>query len=73
MANCSASTASYSPDMVVYGTNMVSCGSYGKKGLPTLCSVLPPAFNVGVLCCSATRTVLSILSHTLCNHEDPLQ
>ena len=55
-------------DTASYGTDLVSYGSSGKKGLPGLCSVLPPASNVGVLCCTATRTVLSVLSHTLYNH-----
>ena len=36
-------TASNSTDIVSYSTNMVSYGSSDKKGLPTLCSVLPPA------------------------------
>ena len=68
-------TASYgtgmaSYDTVSYSTDTVSYGSSGKKGLPVLCSVLPPASNVGVLCCNATRTVLV---HTLCNHKDSLQ
>ena len=31
-------------------TDTVSYSSSGKKGLPALCSVLPPASNVGVLC-----------------------
>ena len=46
-------------------TDTVSYGSSDKKGLPELCSVLPPASNISALCCSATRTVLSVLSHTL--------
>ena len=57
-------TVSYCTDTVSYGTNTVSYGSSGKKGLPALCSV-SSASNVGVYCCTATRTVLSILSHTL--------
>ena len=61
-------TVSYGADTVSYGTDTVSYGSSGKKGLPGLCSVLPPASNVGVLCCTATRTVPSVLSHTLYNH-----
>ena len=61
-------TASYGTDTVSYGTDTVSYDSSGKKGLPGLCSLLPPASNVGVLCCTATRTVLSALSHTLYNH-----
>ena len=60
--------ASYGTDMASYGTDTTSYGSSGKKGLPGLCSVLPPASNVGVRCCTATRTVLSVLSHTLHNH-----
>ena len=67
-------TASYGTDTVSYGTNtesygisMASYGSSGKKGLPALCSVLPPASSAGVLCCTATRTLLSVLSHTLYN------
>ena len=60
-------------DMVSYITNMVSYCSSSKKGLPTPCSVLLPASNVGVLCCNATRTVLSVLSDTRYNHKDPLQ
>ena len=66
-------TASYGADMVSYGADSVSCGSSGKKGLPGLCSVLLPASNVGVLCCTATRNVLSELSHSLYNHHDHLQ
>ena len=54
---------SYGTDTVSYGTDTVSYGSSGKKGLPALCSVLPPASSIGVLCCNATRTVLSVLSH----------
>ena len=42
---------------------VVGYGSPGKKGLPALYSVLPPASNVG-----GTRTVLSVLSHTMYNH-----
>ena len=57
----------------MYGTDSVSYGSSGKKGLPALCSVLPPTSNVGVLCCTATRAVLSVLFHTLYNHQDQLQ
>ena len=45
-------------DIVSYGTDTVSYGSSGKKGLPGLCSALPPASNFGVLCCTATGTVL---------------
>ena len=56
---------SYGTDTVIYSTSTVSYGSSGKKGLPGLCAVLPSASNVGVLCCNATRTVLSILPHTL--------
>ena len=48
-----------------------SYGSFGKKGLPALCSILPPASELGVLCCTATRTALSVLSHTLYNHGPP--
>ena len=48
-------------------------GSSGKKGLSALCSVLPPASRFGVICCNATRAILSVLSHTLYNHKDPLQ
>ena len=59
---------SYGTDTVSYGTDTVSCDSSSKKGLPALCSVLPSASNVGVFCCHATRTVLSVLSHTLYNH-----
>ena len=66
-------TVSYSRDMVSYGTDTVSYGSSDKKGLPGLCSVLPPASNVGVHCCTATRTVLSVLSHTLYNYWYHLQ
>ena len=66
-------TVSYGTDTVSYGTDTVSYGLFGKKGLPGLCSVLPPASNVGVLCCTATRTVLSALSHTQYNHKDHLQ
>ena len=61
-------TVSYSRDMVSYGTDTVSYGSSDKKGLPGLCSVLPPASNVGVLCCTVSRAVLSVLSHTLYNY-----
>ena len=39
--------------------------SSGKKGFPGLCNVLPSAFNVGVLCFTETRTVLTILVHCL--------
>ena len=46
-------------------TDTVSYGSSSKKGLQALCSVLPPASNDCVLCYTATRTVLSVLSHTL--------
>ena len=60
--------ASCGTDKASYGTDTVSCSSSGMKGLPGLCSVLQPASNVGVLCCTATRTVLSLLSHTLYNH-----
>ena len=42
-------TASHGTDTVSYGTDTVIYGSSGKKGLPVLCSVLPPASNVGVL------------------------
>ena len=66
-------TASYGTDTVSYGTDTVSYGSSGKKGLPGLYSVLPHASNVCVLCCTANRTVLNVLSHTLYNHQDPLQ
>ena len=65
-------TATYGTDTVNYGTDAVSCGSSGKKGPPGLCSVLPPASDVDVLCCTAVRTVLSALSHTLYN-QDHLQ
>ena len=50
--------------IVSYDTDMVSYDSSGKKGLPALCCILPPASSVGVLCCDVTRTVLSILSHS---------
>ena len=60
-------------DTSSYGTNTISYGSSGRKGVPALCSVLPPASNVGVLCCNATRTVLSVLSRTLHNHKNPTQ
>ena len=66
-------TASYSTNTVSYAADMVSYGLTAKKGLPGLCSVLPPASNVGVLFYTATRTVLSVLSHTLYNHYHPLQ
>ena len=56
-ASYGTNTASYSTDMVrygtdtiSYGTDMISYSSSGKKGLPGLCSVLPPASNIGVLC-----------------------
>ena len=55
-------------DTAGYGTDTVSSGSSGKKRLPGLCSALPSASSVGVLCCTAIRTVLSVLSHTLYNH-----
>ena len=69
----SIDTVSYGTDTVSYGTDTVSYGSSDKKGLPALCSVLPPDSSVGVLCCTATRTLLSVLSHTLYNHKDPFQ
>ena len=40
----------------------------GSVQFPRLCGLLPPASNVGALCCTAIRTVLSVLSHTLYNH-----
>ena len=58
--------ASYDTDVVSYSTDMANYGSSGKNGLPGLCSVLPPTSSVGVLCCTVTRTVLSVLSHRLC-------
>ena len=67
-ASYGTGTVSYGTDTVNYGTDTVSYRSSGKKGLPGQCSVLPPASNVGVLCCTAARTVLSVLSHTLYNH-----
>ena len=60
-------------DTVSYAIDTVSYGSSGKMGLTALCSVWPPVSNVGVLCCSTTRTVLSVLSHTLYNLKDPFQ
>ena len=42
----------------------VSYGSSGKEELPALRRVLSPASNVDVHSCNATRTVLSVLSHT---------
>ena len=48
-------------------TGAFSYGSSGKNGLPGMCSVLPPAANIGVLYCPATRTVISVFSHTLHN------
>ena len=59
-ASYGTDTASYGTDTVSCGTDMVSYGSSGKKGLPALCTVLPPASNAEVLCCNATRTVLSV-------------
>ena len=59
-AYCSLCTSTAS-----YGTNMVNYSSSGKKGLPGLCRVLPAASNFGELCCIATRTVLSVLSHSV--------
>ena len=50
----------------------VNYGSSGEKGLPGLCSVLPLAYNVDVLCCTATRTALSVMSHTLYNHQSKI-
>ena len=67
-ASYGTDTVSYGTDTVSHGTDAISYGSSVKKGLPGLCSVLPPAFNVDILCCTATRTVLSVLSHTLYNH-----
>ena len=55
IASCGTDMVSYGTDMVSCGTDMVSYGSSGKKGLPGLCSVLPPASSVGVLCCTAAR------------------
>ena len=59
-------------DTTSYSIDAVSYGSSGNKGLPALCSVLPPACSVGALCCNATRTALSVLSHTLYNDRPPL-
>ena len=64
--------ASYGTDTGSYVTDMVSYSSSGKKGLLGLRSVLPPASSISVLCCTATITVLSVLSHTLYNHQDHL-
>ena len=64
--------ASYGTDMISYGTDMISYGSSGKEGLPGLCSLLPPASSVDVGCFTATRTVLSVLSHTLYNQFSEL-
>ena len=48
---CSMCTdmASYATNTVSYSTDTVSYGSSGKKGLPELCSVLPPASSVCLL------------------------
>ena len=56
---------SYGINTFRYGTDVVSYGSCGKKGLPGLCNVLPPASDVGVLCCTATGTVLTILVYCI--------
>ena len=61
-------------DTFSHGTNTVSYGTatatvhLARMGLPGQYSVLPPASNAGVHCCTATRAVLSKLSHTLYNH-----
>ena len=72
-ASYGTDTASYGTDTVSYGTSTVIYGLSGKKGLPAQCSILIPVSSVGVRCCDATRTVLSLLSHTLHNYKDPLQ
>ena len=47
-----------------FGVGKSGYSSSSKKGLPGLCSVLPPAPNIGVLCCTAART-LYIVSYTV--------
>ena len=69
---CERRTVFLCIDTVSYGTDTASCGSSGKKGPPQLCNVLPPASIVGVFCCNATRTVLSVLSYTLYTHFSEL-
>ena len=66
-------TVSYGMDTISYSPYTVRYGLSGKKGLPALCNVLPPASNVGVLCCTATWTFFSLLSHTLYKYQDRFQ
>ena len=70
-ASCGTDTVSYGTDTVSYGTDTTSYfndtasyGTSGIKGLPWLCSVLPPASNFGVLCCTATKTVFNLIHCT---------
>ena len=60
-------------DTVSYGTDTVSYGSSGQRGLPVLCSVLRPASNFGVLCCTATRAVLIHCAITRTTFSELLQ
>ena len=60
-------TVSYGIDTASYGTDTVSYRSFSKKGLPGLHSVLPPASNIDVLWCTATRAVISASPRTLYN------
>ena len=62
-------------DTARYGTDTTSYGSCSRKGLHAqgLCNVLPPTSNVGVLRCTATTTVLIVLSYTLHKHWAHLQ
>ena len=71
-------TASYGFNTTSYGTDTVSHGSWGKKGLPTLCNVLPrtlvyfavmPPRLFSVYClmhCTTTKTPFSELPQALC-------
>ena len=68
MTSCGTDEVSHNTDAFTYGTNTANYGSSGKKGLPGLYSVVPFASNISVLCCTATRTVISALSYTLYNH-----
>ena len=76
-ASCCTDTASYGTDTVSYRQLLYSSG---KMGLPALCSTLPPASNVGELCCmqpglfsvyclihcTTTKTALCELPQALC-------
>ena len=82
MVSYSTDTASYGNDAVSYCTNTVSCSSSGKKRLPALCSVWPPASSLVyfavmqpglfsgycLIHCTTTRskTPFSELRHALC-------